>query len=368
MNASPENSTAEVFLHEALVCFYQSLSSKLKDNFDYSRFQVEVGAHLPPANPDYCATWLTTFVQNYKSFFSVWEHLVDSRSKALYFNLIVYRMAGYEHFRINPTLTWQDEKKLKALAQAYASGAASKEYSGILGRLVHYKNVPFLDKKITLDAWWANVGYTFFRKSYFFNYGAHRIQPELGDYVIDAGACLGDTAIAFSCAVGAQGRVYSFDPLPLHIEIAESNAEKNKMVNISFYPWALGETTKNLENSISIKEQIISPGFQTAPYEQIMPTMMIDEFVFHRRQEDHPINFIKMDVEGAELQALRGARKTIEAYKPKLAISLYHNLTDLFEIPNFIAEHFPFYDFYLDHYTIHTEETVLFCMPKNLSV
>jgi len=67
-----------------------------------------------------------------------------------------------------------------------------------------------------------------------------------------------------------------------------------------------------------------------------------------------------MDIEGAELDALRGAEQTLRAFKPRLAISLYHNKTDLTEIPEYLNALDLGYEFYLDHFTIHNEETVLF--------
>ena len=59
------------------------------------------------------------------------------------------------------------------------------------------------------------------------------------------------------------------------------------------------------------------------------------------------VTFIKMDVEGAECEALRGAERQIRANKPKLAISLYHKTTDLLEIPKIIRSYIPEYKFYI---------------------
>jgi hypothetical protein len=67
-----------------------------------------------------------------------------------------------------------------------------------------------------------------------------------------------------------------------------------------------------------------------------------------------------MDIEGAELAALRGAERTLRRDRPRLAISLYHKPEDFYEIPEFLAGLGAGYRLYMDHYTIHEEETVLF--------
>ena len=59
-------------------------------------------------------------------------------------------------------------------------------------------------------------------------------------------------------------------------------------------------------------------------------------------------------------QALRGAEESIRRFQPKLAITFYHSLEDFWEIPEWIAQLGLGYQFYLRHFTIHQEETVLF--------
>jgi FkbM family methyltransferase len=63
-----------------------------------------------------------------------------------------------------------------------------------------------------------------------------------------------------------------------------------------------------------------------------------------------PITFIKMDIEGAEIAALNGARKHIQNEHPKLAICLYHKLSDIIDIPRLIDSFDSSYKFYLRHY------------------
>ena len=76
-------------------------------------------------------------------------------------------------------------------------------------------------------------------------------------------------------------------------------------------------------------------------------------------------NFIKMDIEVAELPALKGAEKPIRKYRPLLAISVYHKAEDLWKIPFWIKENFPFYGFKLRWHGHMLNEIILYCIPQN---
>jgi FkbM family methyltransferase len=71
------------------------------------------------------------------------------------------------------------------------------------------------------------------------------------------------------------------------------------------------------------------------------------------------VTFIKMDIEGSELKALKGAEKTISRDKPKLAISIYHSHQDMIEIPEYLHQLIPEYKFYLRQYNVF-HETILY--------
>jgi FkbM family methyltransferase len=77
-----------------------------------------------------------------------------------------------------------------------------------------------------------------------------------------------------------------------------------------------------------------------------------------------PINYIKMDIEGAELKALSGASQIIQTHTPHLAICIYHQPTHLWEIGLWIHHHFKDkYTFHIRTYAEQTFETVLYCIP-----
>ena len=71
-----------------------------------------------------------------------------------------------------------------------------------------------------------------------------------------------------------------------------------------------------------------------------------------------------MDIEGSEKEALKGARKTIQKYKPKLAICLYHKPEDIIVLPHYLLELVPEYQFKIRHYTTFSYDTILYAYVK----
>jgi FkbM family methyltransferase len=77
---------------------------------------------------------------------------------------------------------------------------------------------------------------------------------------------------------------------------------------------------------------------------------------------DNPVSYIKMDVEGAELESLKGAVNTILKNRPKLAICLYHNVEDLCLITNYVNSLNLEYKFFVRLHTRFSQELVLYCV------
>jgi len=83
------------------------------------------------------------------------------------------------------------------------------------------------------------------------------------------------------------------------------------------------------------------------------------------------VSFIKMDIEGAELNALKGARQTILRDKPKLAISIYHSEDDMIRIAEYVRNLESEYKLYVRHHGKYLSEmartarceTVLYALP-----
>ena len=77
------------------------------------------------------------------------------------------------------------------------------------------------------------------------------------------------------------------------------------------------------------------------------------------------VDFIKLDVEGAEIAALQGAADVIKRCRPTLAISFYHRAQDLWEIPQALASLCPDYRFYLRQHFFNSFDSVLYAVPPS---
>ena len=218
----------------------------------------------------------------------------------------------------------------------------------------------FMGQKITVECWLGNIVFSFLLKQYFFSREGVIIAPAAGDYIIDAGACFGDTALAFSAAVGENGRVFSFEPIPGQGEILKSNFARNlNLANrIELYDRAL---SNRAYGSATFTDE--GAGAKQSPAGCIeVETVSIDAFV--RERGLRKIDLIKADVEGAEIRLLAEATETIREFKPKLAISAYHRHDDVMTIPQIIKAIEPSYEVFLAQHTIHSEETVVYAVSR----
>jgi FkbM family methyltransferase len=90
-----------------------------------------------------------------------------------------------------------------------------------------------------------------------------------------------------------------------------------------------------------------------------VPVVALDEVLYGQ-----PVSLIKLDIEGAEADALRGARRLIEKYRPGLAICIYHNPDHLWSIPLWIEDLKLNYRFYCRAHAHNTFDTVLYAVPQ----
>lgn len=148
-------------------------------------------------------------------------------------------------------------------------------------------------------------------------------------------------------------KVYAFEP-----------SRKEKIVvdeYIRFYKYRAESVEAGLYNrkgQISfVADGCIGSGRIDEEGVETINIITLDEFM---SDKDEKVTFIKLDIEGSELEALEGSLKVIERDHPKLAICVYHKFEDIWEILLWIQERFPKYKFYMRHHSMTNNETVLY--------
>jgi FkbM family methyltransferase len=178
-----------------------------------------------------------------------------------------------------------------------------------------------------------------------------------GEIFVDCGAFTGDSIAVFQQKLARDGisdydAIYAFEPeLDLFTKLA---AATENLPRCYIFQQGLWHEAGRFAFKSSASSSSIS---QTGD-------KFIDVVALDAALPESGCTFIKMDIEGAELQALRGARRTITRHKPILAISLYHKPEDILTIPNFIKTLDPEYRLYVRaHFKPVTIEMVLYAIP-----
>ena len=143
-------------------------------------------------------------------------------------------------------------------------------------------------------------------RQYEYQHRSPIIKAAEGDIVIDAGGCWGDTALYFANEVGRTGKVFTFEFIPDNLEIMERNLALNPDVRnrIEVVQMALWSESQQVLYCAD-KGAATRVSFERLQNADVpVPAVSIDDFVDRNRIER--IDFIKMDIEGAELNALRG--------------------------------------------------------------
>lgn len=300
------------------------------------------------------------FRKDWEGISEIYKLFIDKYSKKKFIELMLARMIGYEYVKLvlNNNVYWNIREKIKNLIE----GNDIINYG--IWKLNFFNlnkvNIPLKLFSITLD-----IMCTFFLEQYCYKH-EQLIDVEDGDYVIDAGGCWGDNALCFANKVGTKGKVFSFEFVPNNVKIMDKNITLNphlsKIIEIIRNPiWNISDfdlyfIDKGPSSFITDKDmkKVVNK----------VKSITIDDFV--KKNSISKIDFIKIDIEGAELKALIGAKRVLSEFKPKLAISVYHSYKDIYKIPNFLSSLNLDYNFYFDHFTTYSEESILFAKVNDL--
>lgn len=178
------------------------------------------------------------------------------------------------------------------------------------------------------------------------------IIPNIKDIVfVDGGGYVGDTLPNIINNFPDFKKIYLIEPNELHINIAKRDF--GHIENIEFHQCGLSNIKVISTNN---NEQLLSHNCKDNY--QAISTDTLDNFIKER------VDFIKLDIEGAEQDAIDGAKNTIIKYQPILVICIYHKAEDWYKIPQKVLSFNKNYKVYIRHYMEGIFETVMYFVPR----
>ncbi len=150
------------------------------------------------------------------------------------------------------------------------------------------------------------------------------IQPHM--VVYDIGANVGFYSILASHLAGSKGKVYAFEPLKRNVEFIRRHAALNQMENIEVFEAAVSDQSGEAYFDLGVS---IATGHLSETGSVKVPLLRLDDLV--ATGDILPADVMKVDVEGAEYDALQGAIMLIEEHRPTIFLDTHgrdvHDLT-----------------------------------------
>lgn len=170
---------------------------------------------------------------------------------------------------------------------------------------------------------------------------------------VDAGGFDGDTTEQFCRRYPDYRQVYLFEPSPQNIALARRRLAQFERIEF------IEKGVSDSEGTLYFNASAGSASAVSLEGDSAIHVTTIDACIAGE------VSFIKMDLEGWEINALKGAARHIARERPKLAIAVYHRPADMWSIFNLVDSHAPGYRIYLRHYTESWTETVMFFLPDS---
>lgn len=187
--------------------------------------------------------------------------------------------------------------------------------------------------------------------------------------LIEGGVSDGKNTIEFLDLFPKDGHIFGFEPFYEVYTKGKYRDFLEQRGNVKVYPLALWSHKDKLMFSMDDHNKdgskIIS-STESKGSVITVDTISIDDFV----KENHigRVDFIKLDIEGAELEALKGAQDTLKKCRPQLALCIYHKKEHIFEIPLFLSATIDNYVYRLGHYSSSFWDTVWYAIPREIYI
>lgn len=359
---------------DAKVCIYGSnkIAEKLYDKLTDLRKDVEVKFFVDSKNkgevknlPVYLATELFDHINE------VDTAIVASYSSRFYLELVLKR------FGIKNVLIMTDEifgelnKKAKLNWDVNKSAKVFKTHKD----RALYK---FISKGRNDRQKYSSKVSDYYNKTYPERYlGEYAPKPHYLEYInknaikiaIDGGGFDGFQSLLFLESFPNCEKVYTFEP--------SYESFKNPVLDTIIQQEPKIEIVKkglwDKETTLEFREESqcrggsaiveTKPGIMRPHKIITIDTMNIDKF---SEEKGIKIDFIKMDIENAELKALQGAEKVLVEQRPQLAISIYHSDEHFYGIPLYLQNLLKDYEFHFGHYSGRFVESLIYAIPKEL--
>jgi FkbM family methyltransferase len=185
------------------------------------------------------------------------------------------------------------------------------------------------------------------------------INENVIETAILAGVFNGDSALLLINGLPELKMLYGFEPHKKNYDESPLKDEIEATGKVTIIGKGLWDKNATLWlTGESSSSQVVLEKSQGAVEVELVK---IDDFMLSVKNK---LDYLVLDVEGAELNVLKGAINTLKKDRPQLAISAYHSRFDMFEIPLFLMENLERYVFRLGHYTKHYGETVFYAIPE----
>jgi FkbM family methyltransferase len=194
--------------------------------------------------------------------------------------------------------------------------------------------------------------------------------PKKGDIILDCGAHIGNCTILFSRLVGKTGTVIALEPFEGSFRTLKERTKKlkSKIIFINKTVWDKNTKIplKVFNNTVSCRIVDDNHSF-TGPDIKMIDCITLDDIVAEINPER--LDMIKMDIEGAEIEALKGAINTIAKYSPCFAIASYHkrkNEKTCYKVEDFLKKNgYSVKTFFHPHLTTYGEKSGFTSPPSH---